>query len=118
MNATPAIRASTWYAAYLRRLDDDDPAPIELQAVRHLRTRSRLAADKLIVGSWGHLDDLMFRERFERLDATEQDRMWLRVIDATTSAERAAAQGISRSTEYRRRRVRGLTGKPGRPKKR
>lgn len=103
---------SAFLGRWLAGLDDViDRHNDDLRAVRHLPRQSALAAGRLDPGSWPHLDDLEFRDGFA--GATEEQRQALmrRVVDELedyelTATERAATLGISRTTEWRRRKAR------------
>lgn len=92
----------------------DDPIDINWtrRAVRHLAIRTRLSHGRTPVGGPEHLDDLdytVWRDGFagEVLDyyrGLELDEI---LRDAGTTRDRAAAAGVSKSTEYRRRKASG-----------
>lgn len=110
-------------AAWLWRLNDiEDRHNNHWRAVHHLPRLSALAAGRMILGSFAHLDDLEFRDDLGAAVEPEQDALWRRIRDEPqehdlTAKERSVVLGISPSTEYRRRKAAGQTARPGRPRR-
>lgn len=103
-------RQSAYLTRYMHRLDDvagmDTPIRRARAAKRHPYTFSALCTGKEVIGSYDHLDDILYREAREHVDDAERDRL-VEIegdIPPVTPIQAAAQrEGISRTTEWRRR---------------
>jgi hypothetical protein len=112
------LNQSAYLQQWLYRIDDvENRHNNRYRAERHLPRQSALAAGKLVLGSYAHLDDMELRDDLGTVDDPEWRILWQVMLDAQTARERAEAIKVSPSTEYRRRRGEGKVGKVGRPRK-
>jgi hypothetical protein len=104
--------SSRFLQRWLARLDDtDDRQNQNWRADMHFRRQSALHSGRMVLGEWDHLDDLEFRDHLAATDDAEWRTLWSRALHEEPE------KPVSRSTDYRRRKIVGKVGPVGRPKR-